>query len=139
MGTWGVNPFGSDTALDFLDELGQLSPQERLELVVRTLEVASGDAHPSTSAALPEEVISAAAVIAANLPSGESFPWNEEVSGITQWLPKPVPGRLCVLALEALKSALPVGGWWWQSWVDDVDRVEAKSALDRIKSALRGN
>lgn len=137
MGTWGVEPFDSDTALDFLDGLGALSAEERLESVVKTLESVLESARPESLETLPEEVISAAAVIAANLPSGEQFPWNEEVPGVTEWLPRPVPIRARTLAIEALEAALPLDGWWWRSWVDDAERVQAKTALDEVKRALR--
>lgn len=137
MGTWGVEPFDSDTALDFLDGLGALTAAGRLELVVRTLESVLASAQPESSETLPEEVISAAAVIAANLSSGEDFSWNEEAPGITEWLPNPVSLQVRTLAIDALEAALPVDGWWWRSWVDDAERVQAKAALDEVKRALR--
>ncbi|MFF4599873.1 DUF4259 domain-containing protein [Amycolatopsis sp. NPDC001319] len=137
MGTWGVEPFDSDTALDFLDGLGALTAGGRLELVVRTLESVLVNSRSESSETLPEEVISAAAVIAASLPSGEEFSWNEEVPGITEWLPKPVSLQVRTLAIDALEAALPVGGWWWRSWVDDAERAQAKAALDEVKRALR--
>jgi hypothetical protein len=137
VGTWGVEPFDSDTVLDFLDGLGALTAGGRLELVVRTLESVLVNSRPESSETLPEEVISAAAVIAASLPSGEDFSWNEEVPGITEWLPKPVSLQVRTLAIDALEAALPVGGWWWRSWVDDAERAQAKAALDEVKRALR--
>jgi alpha-glucosidase len=137
VGTWGVEPFDSDTALDFLDGLGALTAAARLELVVGTLESVLASAQPESAETLPEEVICAAAVIAANLPSGEGFSWNEEAPRVTEWLPKPVPLQVRTLAIDALEAVLPVGGWWWRSWVDDAERAQAKDALDDVKRALR--
>jgi hypothetical protein len=139
MGTWGADPFGNDTAEDFLAGLAPLSSSERLEFVVRAFKSALEETRSSSPDVLPEEVISAAAVVAANLPTGESFPWNEEVPGITQWLSSPVPAQVSALAIEALDASLPPDGWWWRSWFDDADRAEMKSSIERIKSVLRGN
>lgn len=146
MGTWGPEPFDSDTAADYLDDLGELSPPMRLDAIVRTLgsvpetprETAPGDGVRRPADALPEEVIAAAAVVAANLPSGERLPWNGEVAGITEWLPQPVPEAVRSLAIGALDAAVPAGGWWWRSWVDDADRDRAAGALDRLRAALGG-
>jgi alpha-glucosidase len=138
MGTWGVHPFGSDTALDFLDLISTLSPQARLELILRTLQSASYDSPALDSVSLPEEVIAAASIVAVNLPGGEELPWNDEYEGLRGSLPMPVSIEVRTLAYDALELALPVDGWWWQSWVDTDDRSQMQSSIDSVKTVLRG-
>jgi hypothetical protein len=137
MGTSGSGPFDSDTALDTLATLGPMMPSERLDLVARTLDAAIESASSSSPDILPEEVIASAAVIAANSPGGEELPWNSDVPGILEWLPKPVPSSLARSALRALDATIPAGGWWWQSWTDDADRDQIANALEEIRAILR--
>ncbi|MGW1613794.1 DUF4259 domain-containing protein [Streptomyces sp. NPDC002285] len=137
MGTWGSGPFDSDTAEDFLDELEGYPAPQRLEVVERTFRAAiEADGSPSSSV-LPEEVMAAAAVVAANVPAGHSLAWNEEYPGITEWLAKPIAPALASSAVQALESALPADGWFWRSWVDAGERVEAQAAIDALRSVLR--
>jgi Domain of unknown function (DUF4259) len=140
VGTWGTAPFANDSALDLLETLVPVSSAERLALVLRTLDAgaAAGD-DPSDAARLaPEEVISAAAVVAANLPTGAPLPWNSWVPGITRWLARPVPPDTPARALAAIDAAVPDDGPWWGAWVDDADRERAGAELDQLRAALRG-
>ena len=136
MGTWGVSPFGSDSAQDLLDTVGAMPPAERLALVERTLAsgVESGDSPSAT--VLPDEVIAAVAIVAANLPGGHGLPWNDDVAGVVDWLPRPLPSGLPDLAARALDSAAPPDGWWWRSWVEESDRRAARDAIDQVRAAL---
>ncbi|WP_164715981.1 DUF4259 domain-containing protein [Streptomyces sp. WAC 06738] len=136
-GTWGSGPFDSDAAEDFLDELEGRSAPQRLAAVERTLRSAIEGDGSSSSSVLPEEVMAAAAVVAANIPAGNSLAWNEEVAGITEWLVKPVEPALAASAAQALDVALPPDGWFWRSWVDMEERSEAQAAIDRLQSILR--
>lgn len=139
MGTWGDGPFGSDTAMDFLEQAEQLSGPERQTMVERTLTTALEPRERGREEVLPEEVLAAASVVAANLPSGADLPWNDEMPGISEWLPERPSRQLRDLAVEALGVALPVNGWWWESWVDPNDRSRMKDAFDRIISVLGEN
>jgi hypothetical protein len=88
MGTWGVGPFDSDSALDYLDALRPLAPEDRSVHLERTLRAAAlPDGRRERVEILPEEVIAAAAVVAANLPSGDQLPWNDDAPGIVDWCP----------------------------------------------------
>ncbi|WP_433381461.1 DUF4259 domain-containing protein [Streptosporangium sp. CA-115845] len=138
MGTWGAGPFDSDTALDLLDAVSGLPQSERLESIVGTLNSGMSEGPSAISSVTPEEVIAAASIVAANLPSGESFPWNGEVSGISEWLPKPVPAAVVETALRALDAALPSDGWWWESWIDASEKAQIQDSLEQIRSVLRG-
>ncbi|SPL97915.1 unnamed protein product [[Actinomadura] parvosata subsp. kistnae] len=86
---------------------------------------------------LPEEVVAAAAVVAANVPAGSSFSWNEEYPDITEWLMKPIMPDLALTAIRALEMTLPADGWFWRSWVDAGEREEAQATIDSLRSVLR--
>ncbi|MEO3753784.1 DUF4259 domain-containing protein [Streptomyces sp. B6B3] len=146
MGTWGTAPFANDSALDLLETLLPASSTERLTLVLRTLDTRAYDAGDDGDDAddddaarrAPEAVISAAAVIAANLPTGAPLPWNSRVPGITRWLARPVPADTPARALAAIDAAVPDDGPWWAAWLDDADRERAGATLDQLRAALRG-
>ena len=136
MGTWGSSPFDSDTSEDFLDNLEGLPASQRLimvETIFRSAIEAQGDANTSV---LPEEVMAAAAVVAANTPAGRSLTWNEEYPGVTEWLAQPITPALAMSAIQALDMTLPADGWFWRSWVDDGEREEARAAIDHLRSVL---
>lgn len=124
MGTWGEGPFGSDTAADVLDELRDTPAADRRSALERLL----------SDGALPEEVLTAAAVVVAGLPAGSGLPWNAEVPEITTWLATP-SRDLRERAAGAL-AALP--GWWWSSWVDPADRHRAEREVERMLAVLKG-
>lgn len=138
MGTWGTGPFDSDIAGDFLDQLEGLSALQRLAVIERTFRVVIESGGSSTSSVLPEEVIAAAALMAANIPEGQFFAWEEEYPGMSGWLPQPIPSGLASNALQALDVALPPGGWFWRSWVDDPDRAEAQAVIESLRAVLLG-
>ncbi|PAX83042.1 hypothetical protein CLM85_05145 [Streptomyces albidoflavus] len=136
MGTWGSGPFDSDTAEDFLDEMEERSAPQRLEVVEHTFRTAIEAGGNSTSSVLPEEVVAAAAVVAANVPTGRSLPWNEEYPSVTEWLAKPVAPLLASSAIQALELTVPTGGRFWRSWVDADEREEAQAAINSLRAVL---
>jgi hypothetical protein len=135
VGTFGTSPFGSDSALDFVEELQSLVPQGRIDVILRTLE-GGAEGNMSSLDILPEDVIVAAAVLAANLDGGLEFSWNEEVDGVSRWLSQPIPHELPSLAIRALDAVIPEGGRWWRSWVDEEDRAKMKESMDQIRAVL---
>ncbi|MEV5156394.1 DUF4259 domain-containing protein [Streptomyces werraensis] len=137
MGTWGSGPFDSDTAEDFLDAMERQSTAQRLEVIERTLRAAIEGAGSSTSSVLPEEVMAAAAVVAANVPAGQSLPYYEEYPSVTEWLAKPISPLLASSAIRALELTLPEDGWFWRSWVDSDVREEAQAAINRLRAVLQ--
>jgi Domain of unknown function (DUF4259) len=133
MGTWGTGPFDSDAAEDLVDRLEELSAAQRAEQLRAVFQraVDSYDAE-----LLAGEVLAAAAVIAANLPSGTSLPWKEEYPGISEWLMKPIPLDLSSLAIQALNASLPINGQFWRSWVDRGEREESEAVVTRLSAVL---
>ncbi|GLF93030.1 DUF4259 domain-containing protein [Streptomyces yaizuensis] len=136
MGTWGSGPFDSDTAEDTLEELHDMSPQEREAMLLSVFHSAREGQGRLSSAVLPEEVIVAAAVVAANTSTGGEVSWHEDHS-IEEWLTKPIDGNLTAEAMRAVESALPPDGWYWSGWVNSDDRAEAREWIDRILLILR--
>lgn len=137
MGTWGSGPLDSDTAEDFLDELEEQPVSQRLTVVEKTFRSAIEAGGSSNSSVLPEEVMAAAAVVAANIPAGRVLVWNEEYPSITEWLAKPITPTLASAAIQALDVTLPADSWFWTSWVDASEREEAQAAIDSLRSVLR--
>lgn len=78
MGTWGSGPFDNDTAEDTLEELDAMSQRHREETVSAVFRSAVRGAGSPSASVLPEEVIVAAAVVAANTPAGARVEWNED-------------------------------------------------------------
>ena len=136
MGTWGSGPLDSDTAEDCLEELEDMSPQERKTVIEATFRsVREGGGQPS-SAVLPEEVIAAATVVAANTPAGRAISWHKDYP-IAEWLPKPLGIDLPAKAMEALEAAVSPEGYYWRGWVNPRDGLEARESIDNILAILR--
>ncbi|SDP57906.1 protein of unknown function [Streptomyces sp. cf386] len=136
MGTWGSGPFDNDTAEDTLEELDEMSQRDREETVGSVFRSAVRGARSPSASVLPEEVIVAAAVVAANTPAGARVDWNEDYPSITGWLAKPISPALAASAVEGLQAALPADGWYWGGWKEPQDKAEAEW-IDRITSILR--
>ncbi|MFI7033578.1 DUF4259 domain-containing protein [Microbispora hainanensis] len=140
MGTWGSGPFDSDTAEDFLEELEDQSAMERLTTLQRIFGTAVEAPGSSTIEVLPEEVTAAAAVVAANMPTGRNLSWNEnEDYAITEWLDKPIPPDLAIAAAQAMEVTFPPDGWYWRSWKKDEDRTAAQTIMETLLSVLRAH
>ena len=136
MGTWGSGPFDSDSAMDLVETLSPLSMDERIDQIRRIFDAALRDAEAGTTTVVPEEVLAGAAVVAANLPKSIGCSWPEADPDLAQWLPHPLPGEFPAQAKAALRVAIPVHGWWWQSWVDAADKAAMEWTVERIETAL---
>ncbi|MFG2550718.1 DUF4259 domain-containing protein [Streptomyces sp. NPDC048581] len=137
MGTWGSGPFDNDTAEDTLEELDAMSQRHREETVSAVFRSAVRGAGSPSASVLPEEVIVAAAVVAANTPAGARVERNEDYPSIACWLAKPVSPALAASAVEALRAALPADGWYWSGWKEPQGKVEAQERIEGIISLLR--
>ncbi|MEQ0560484.1 DUF4259 domain-containing protein [Amycolatopsis sp. NEAU-NG30] len=134
MGTWGDGPFGSDAAQDLLEQLEESTLADRRAELMRILGAAVN--RIDGEEVLPDEILAGVAVVVANLPAGAELPWNEEVSGLVDWLPEADAGQLRDSALEALETAFSPGNQWWESWVDQGDRARMQSVIDRMRVVL---
>jgi hypothetical protein len=73
MGTSGTGPFDSDGALDFLDGLAELPAGQRREVLERLFLVVRNAPEQLERTVFPDEVVAAAAVVAASLSGGASI------------------------------------------------------------------
>ncbi len=71
MGTFGTGPFGSDGALDLLDELVGQPAVQRREALERVFSRLRDRPDLLGRKIFPDEIVAAAAVVAASLPGGE--------------------------------------------------------------------
>lgn len=133
MGTWGTGPFDGDSSEDFADELERMTPLERKAKLEKVLQ---GAIEAGAETELPDLVIAAAAVVVANLPGGAeaAAEWTEDYPDMPRWLPE--PAELPQLALRALTAALPPESWYWRSWVEADETLEAEEVVSTLKSAL---
>lgn len=73
MGTFGAGPFDSDAALDLLDELADRSKGDRPAALARMFTSVTGNPQLLWREYFPDQVVAAAALVAASLPGGESI------------------------------------------------------------------
>ena len=140
MGTWGTWPTQNDSAMDFLDRLRNEAAEERVHVIREMFRAVLEDSAALGRSFQPEEVIVAAAVIAASLPAGNNLPWNEEESMPLSVVPADSASELKEEAIRAVDIALSYGnGWWYDSWTSPDDRSNAEEALDAMRAALRSS
>ena len=135
MGTWGVSPFESDSAQDFLDGLADISAGQREEAVRRMLSYPVNDAASLMRDVVPEEVMAAAALVALGLPGGAELPWRDDEAS-TAALSESSSAALAGMALRAVDVVVAPDGWWWRGWVSEDDRVQAGELVSQLRSAL---
>ncbi len=136
MGTWGPGVFDNDDALDLLDSLtGQDAGSRRqtLERIFCTTRERPEDLNWTVS---PGEVVAAAAVVAAGLPTGEDV--VREMTGrgydvAALVIPDRDP-ELASAALDALLIAAGRDGAWHQGWVDAGTAHQARQTTDQLAS-----
>jgi hypothetical protein len=137
MGTWGTGPLGSDSAMDFLEEVAALPVADREREVARVVTLAADDPSSVLRDVLPEEVIAAATLIAEALPAGNGLPWHGEEQLAAARLASLSNTQLPAAALSAVEATTESGGWWSRSWVSDADRAEAEEAISALCDVLR--
>ncbi|MFI7221333.1 DUF4259 domain-containing protein [Micromonospora maritima] len=138
MGTFGTGPFSSDGALDFLDELAERPPRQRAEALRHMLGYVLTHRDLLGREYFPDQVVAAAALVAATLPGGEQLQHrltqvSDEPSAVI--LPEPVPD-LAPAALEALHFVARPGGPWHQGWTTETDQAEAQRTIDGLTAIL---
>jgi alpha-glucosidase len=138
MGTFGTGPFSSDSALDLLDKLAGQHPDQRRQALERIFSQVRDDPGLLWRKFVPDEIVAAAAIVAAGLPGGEDI--RQELSDQAydpNRLIVPAPGQeLTTLALQALLVAAGPGGPWHQGWVDQQTAAGARQTIDRLTGIL---
>ncbi|MEU7800768.1 DUF4259 domain-containing protein [Micromonospora arborensis] len=137
MGTFGTGPFSSDGALDFLDNVAERPPQQHAVVLRHMFGYVLANRDLLWREFFPDEVVAAAALVAATLPGGERLQHRlSEVSDSSAVkLPEPV-SDLAASALEALHFVAGPGGPWHQGWTTETDRVEAQQTIDNLSAIL---
>jgi Domain of unknown function (DUF4259) len=138
MGTFGTGPFGNDGALDLLDELtGQPASQRRVTLERIFFQVRD---RPNLLGwkFFPDEIVAAAAVLAASLPGGASIRQDLSDQGYSADAIEVLPPdpELSHSALEALQVAAGRDGPWHDGWADPKTAAQARQTTDQIAAIL---
>jgi hypothetical protein len=138
VGTWGPGAFDNDDALDLLDMLTRqdaISRRQELERIFRTTRE-----HPENLnwTLGPAEVVAAAAIVAASLPTGEAV--AREITGhhydtAALMIPDTDP-ELADAALAALLIAAGRDGAWHQGWTDAPTAWQARRTTDQLASVF---
>ena len=138
MGTWGTGPFSSDGALDLLDVLGTKPASQRREALERIFSRVRDRPDLLGWKFFPDEIVAAAAVVAARLPGGEGLRQNLADHGYDVdviLVPGPDP-ELNHSALEALLVAAGRDGPWHDGWVNPQTAAQAQQTTDRLAAIL---
>jgi Domain of unknown function (DUF4259) len=138
MGTWGTGPFSSDGALDLLDELAGQPASQRREALERIFFRVRDRPDLLGRKFFPDEIVAAAAVVAASLPGGEGLRQDladHSYDADALLVPAPDP-ELNHSALEALLVAAGRDGPWHDGWVDPEAAAQARQTTDRLAAIL---
>ena len=137
-GTWGPGAFDNDDALDLLDTLRGRDAVSRRETVERILRKAVERPDDLNRTFGPGQVVAAAAVVAAALPTGGAFlrelaEYDYDAAAIV------IPGNdpaLVDAALAALLIAAGRDGAWNEGWVDAEEAKQARRTTDELASVF---
>ncbi|GGM86380.1 DUF4259 domain-containing protein [Dactylosporangium sucinum] len=130
MRTFGTGTFSSDGAIDFLERFAERSPERRVAALEHMFLLVKEKPELLWREFLPDEVVAAAAIVAASLPGGRLFDVASDVR-----LTAPAP-RLAGIALEALHLVAGPQGPWHQRWTNDTDAAEARDTIAALSQVL---
>jgi hypothetical protein len=139
VGTFGTGPFSNDTALDLLDELADHPPGQRSEALKRIFFQVRDHPDLLGRTFFPDEIVAAAAIVAASLPGGGDIRRDLAGQGYdVQSVLVPAPDHeLTTFALEALLLAAGPDGPWHDGWVNPQDAPRARQTSDQLTAILR--
>jgi hypothetical protein len=138
MGTFGTGPFDSDGALDFLDGLAELHGSQRREVLERMFLVVRNEPEQLERTVFPDEVVAAAAVVAASLAGGTSIRQKLANSGYEAdaIVVTDADHELAASALSALGRAAGRDGPWHHGWTSPDDAVRARQTTEQLAAIL---
>jgi len=138
MGTFGTGPFDSDGALDFLDGLAELHGGQRRKVLERMFLVVRNEPEQLERTVFPDEVVAAAAVVAASLAGGTSIrqklansAYDADAIVVTD-----ADHELAASALSALGRAAGRDGPWHHGWTSPDDAVRARQTSEQLAAIL---
>jgi uncharacterized protein DUF4259 len=140
IGTFGTGPFSSDGAVDFLSELGDRPAGQRAAALERMFLFVREKPELLCREFFPDEVVAAAAVVAASLPGGQQFDQSlqtleDDDLARDVGLATPAP-QLADIALEALRFVAGPEGPWQQGWTTAADAAEALDTIAALSQVL---
>lgn len=137
MSTWGSGLFSSDSAQDFLDEMREQAAGARLSRIRTILERTAGDQSVIMREYVPEEIVVAAAMIGATLPTDLRSEWIRDTTlqeAIADIEPQ---ATMASVARSALQAAMDFNnGWLISSLKDEGDQQALRQELDGLKRVL---
>jgi alpha-glucosidase len=147
MGTFGTGPFDSDGAADFLADLAGRPASERHPALARLFSLVRSSPDLLWREFFPDEVVAAAAVVAASLPGGERLRQALAEEGLAAPAPELAHPELAAPelahpelagpALAALEVVAAPGGPWHQGWTTPVDASDAVRTVEELVALLR--
>ena len=139
MGTFGTGPFDSDGALDFLDGLAELHGGQRQEVLERMFLVVRDEPEQLERTVFPDEVVAAAAVVAASLAGGTSIRQKLANSGYDAdaIVVTDADHELAASALSALGRAAGRDGPWHHGWTSPDDAARARQTTEQLAAILQ--
>ncbi|MEV4710317.1 DUF4259 domain-containing protein [Micromonospora sp. NPDC049374] len=139
VGTFGAGPFSSDGALDFLEELAERPPEQHVDVLRHMLTYVLANRSLLWREFFPDQVVAAAALVAAALPAGEHLQHRlAELSDEADLELLPASASdLAAPALEALLFVAGPDGPWHQGWTTEANRHDAQRTTDDLVAILR--
>jgi len=134
MGTFGTGPFDNDGALDLLDSLKGRPADQRRDVLERIFSRVRDRPGLLGWKFFPDEIVAAAAVVAASLPGGDAVRRDLADRGYeADQIVLPAPdGELNAAAAAALQLAAGRDGPWHEGWTDSEDAARARRTTDQL-------
>lgn len=135
MGTWGTDPFGNDTACDWVYDLEETSD---LSLIRSTLEYILENDPELVSSHEGDQAIAAADTVARL--NGKFYVRNSYTQSLDEWVEKTrlTPSRSLVdLALKALDRITTKPSESVDLWEESDSFEERKQQIEALKNRLR--
>jgi alpha-glucosidase len=140
MSTWGTGLFASDGAQDFLDDLAELEPADRLSVLEKEFGELLGNPSLLMRTVFPESLIAAAALVALSLPGGQRI-MDAQNSFITETVAAAALDRpaseLAPDALHVLAIVTAPESDWSRKWRRPDDREDALGDIEAVKAVLQ--
>jgi Domain of unknown function (DUF4259) len=137
VGTWGPGALDNDDALDLLDMLTEQDAASRRRILERIFSKVREHPQDLNRTFGPAQVVAAAAIVAASLPTGGDV--LREITGHDYDAALVIPSddpELAGTALTALLIAAGRDGAWHQGWDDAGTALQARRATDRLASVF---
>ncbi|MFG1898475.1 DUF4259 domain-containing protein [Micromonospora zamorensis] len=131
MGTWDSGPFDNDTAADWCGDLDDADVSKRPNLVREALTRAAGEVG-YLDADVACEAIAAAAILAAQQPSGQPITSSYAPDFLRDGGRLDVPDGLAALAVRAIDRIMAADSEWRELW-EDADAEGTSEAIDAVR------